>query len=62
MFITFEGLDFCRKSTQVKLLTDFLENQNKKVNLIREPGGTIISEKIRDILLDNKNTGMFEES
>lgn len=62
MFITFEGLDFSGKSTQVKLLADYLVRNNKKVNLIREPGGTIISEKIRDILLDKKNTGMFEES
>lgn len=61
MFITFEGLDFCGKSTQVKLLSDFLEKQNRKVNLIREPGGTLISEKIREILLDKKNSGMFED-
>ena len=62
MFITFEGIDFCGKSTQVKLLKDSLINDNKKVKLIREPGGTHISEEIRDILLDKKNSGMFEET
>ncbi|MFC2135844.1 dTMP kinase [Bacteroidota bacterium] len=62
MFITFEGLDFCGKSTQVKLLRDFLISKNKKVELIREPGGTPISEKVRDILLDRNNSEMFLET
>jgi len=55
MFITFEGIDFCGKSTQVELLKNYLLSKNKVVHLIREPGGTEISEKIRDILLDKKN-------
>lgn len=58
MFITFEGIDFCGKSTQVKLLEEYLIKQNKKVKIIREPGGTKISEKIRNILLDKDNEGM----
>lgn len=62
MFITFEGIDFCGKSTQVELLKEVLINDNKNVKLIREPGGTHISEEIRNILLDKKNTGMFEET
>ncbi len=62
MFITFEGIDFCGKSTQVKLLKSYLENQNRTVKLIREPGGTEISEKIRGILLDKKNSGMVIET
>ncbi len=62
MFITFEGLDFCGKSTQVNLLEDFFLNRNNKVKIIREPGGTPISEKIRDILLDKKNSGMNIET
>ncbi len=60
MFITFEGLDFCGKSTQVKLLVKYLEEKNRKVEIIREPGGTPISEKIREVLLDNKNSEMSE--
>ena len=62
MFITFEGIDFCGKSTQVELLQNYLLNKGKKVLLIREPGGTEISEKIRDILLDKKNSKMTIES
>ena len=62
MFITFEGLDFCGKSTQVKLLHDHLAGLNKKVKIIREPGGTPISEKVREILLDKKNESMFIET
>ena len=60
MFITFEGLDFCGKSTQVKMLVEHLKKKNKKIEIIREPGGTLISEKIREILLDNKNSEMSE--
>ena len=59
MFITFEGIDLSGKSTQAKLLYDFLLSKNKKSVLLREPGGTKISEKVRDILLDKKNSNMF---
>lgn len=62
MFITFEGLDFCGKSTQVKLLEKYLIDSGKNAKVIREPGGTEISEKIRDILLDKKNSEMFNET
>lgn len=62
MFITFEGLDFCGKSTQVQLLQEYLIKNNEKIELIREPGGTKISEKVRDILLDKKNSEMSIET
>lgn len=62
MFITFEGLDFCGKSTQVELLEKYLLNKGKTVRIIREPGGTSISEKVRSILLDKKNNEMHFES
>ncbi len=62
MFITFEGLDFCGKSTQVELLKKYFEEEGKIVKIIREPGGVKISEKIRDILLDNQNSEMFSET
>lgn len=58
MFITFEGIDLCGKSTQAKLLYNYLRKTGKKVILVREPGGTLISEKIREILLDKKNSNM----
>jgi dTMP kinase len=62
MFITFEGLDFCGKSTQVELLRDYYLKKNAKIKIIREPGGTEISEKIREVLLDKKNLKMTVES
>ena len=62
MFITFEGIDFCGKSTQIKKLEEYLINKHKIVKIIREPGGTQISEKVRDILLDKKNDQMFMET
>ena len=58
LFITFEGVDGCGKTTQIKLLKEHLEKNNKKVVLIREPGGTNISEKVRDIILDVNNDEM----
>jgi len=62
MFISFEGIDFSGKSTQIELLKDYLVDHNKKVEILREPGGTEISEKVRRILLDNKNEKMFAEA
>ncbi|MCF8260497.1 MAG: dTMP kinase [Melioribacteraceae bacterium] len=62
MFITFEGLDFCGKSTQVDLLIEYFESRGDKITLLREPGGTEISEKIRSILLDKKNNLMNMET
>lgn len=62
MFISFEGLDFCGKSTQIDLLEEYLKNEGKSVKIIREPGGVQISEKIREILLDKKNSKMSEET
>jgi len=50
-FLTFEGIDGCGKSTQVKMLVDKLKKSGVDVITIREPGGTRISESIRDILL-----------
>ena len=51
IFISFEGIDGCGKSTQVKLLMDAMNQSGQKTILVREPGGTIISEEIREILL-----------
>lgn len=62
MFITFEGIDFCGKSTQVELLRNYLVAQNNKVEIIREPGGTEISETVRSVLLDKKHNKMFMET
>ncbi len=58
MFITFEGIDLCGKSTQAKLLLKYLQSKKKKVIYVREPGGTKISEKIRHLLLDKDHVEM----
>jgi dTMP kinase len=52
-FITFEGIDFSGKSTQIKIAAQKLRELGFPVHLLREPGGTVISEKIRQVILDN---------
>lgn len=60
-FITFEGCDGCGKSTQLKLLNDYLTENNIPHIFTREPGGGKISEAIREILLSGKNSNMTDE-
>jgi dTMP kinase len=59
-FISFEGIDFSGKSTQIQLLRNKLEQIGKEVTVLREPGGTLISERIRDILLDARNKNLTD--
>ena len=56
MLITFEGIDGSGKSTQAKFLKKRLSDDGFNVSLLREPGGTIISEKIRDLVLNHKES------
>ena len=60
-FITLEGCEGVGKSTQLKLLIEYLKENNIDFVYTREPGGTIISEKIRGIILDKDNTEMSPE-
>lgn len=60
-FITFEGCDGCGKSTQLKRLAGFLEENGVAHIFTREPGGGRISEGIREILLNGKNAEMSDE-
>ena len=55
LFITFEGIDGCGKSTQALMVFRYLTSHNYKVKLLREPGSTHVAEKIRSILLDKRN-------
>ena len=50
--ITFEGIDGCGKTTQIKKIAEFLKSNNEKYVVLREPGNTVLSEKIRNVLLD----------
>jgi len=61
-FISFEGIDFSGKSTQIALLKKYIEENGAHVYVLREPGGTDISEKIRSILLDNRHGNMVSRS
>ncbi|HPJ21297.1 MAG TPA: dTMP kinase [Clostridia bacterium] len=58
LFISIEGLDGSGKSTQVRYIQEYLHGRNIRTLLLREPGGTKIGEKVRDILLDARNTEM----
>ena len=60
-FITFEGCDGCGKSTQLRLLSEYLVQEGIPHIFTREPGGGKISEAIREILLSGKNMEMTDE-
>ena len=60
-FITFEGCEGSGKSTQLSLFKNYLEENKIDYIFVREPGGTAISEKIRNIILDVSNKEMTSE-
>ena len=60
LFITFEGVDGCGKSTQMSLLSEYLSEKGIDAVLTREPGGCPISEKIREILLSKESGEMTD--
>lgn len=57
-FITFEGPDGAGKSTQIEYLREYFEKRGLETLFTREPGGTRLSEEIRDMLLNKENTDM----
>lgn len=61
-FITLEGIEGSGKSTQMQLTQEFLEQHGCRVVRTREPGGTELSEKIRDLLLSNELQTMHEDT
>lgn len=60
-FVTFEGCEGVGKSRQLKMLEEYLSKNNIKYYFTREPGGTAVSEQIRNIILDSKNVSMTDE-
>lgn len=62
-FLSFEGSEGCGKSTQIRMLRERLEGAGREVLLTREPGGTFIGEKIRELLQYTPEAGdMCDES
>ena len=62
LFITFEGIEGCGKSTQARMLKEFLVKEGKSVFLTREPGGPKIAEEIREMLLSVENKEMLPQT
>lgn len=60
-FVTFEGCEGSGKSTQLRLLSEYLKSVGTDFIMTREPGGSEISEEIRKIILNGKNTAMCDE-
>ncbi len=61
-FISLEGIEGSGKSTQLNFVIDYLQSKNIEVVSTREPGGTLVGEKIRDVLLDNELPDMHMDT
>lgn len=62
LFITFEGVDGCGKSTQMRFLAEHLQERGIQPVLTREPGGCSIAEQVRGIVLDIDNAEMCDNT
>lgn len=62
MFISFDGVDGAGKSTQIRLLTDWLSARGRAVVTCRDPGSTPLGERLRSILLDHHDTPIHRRS
>lgn len=62
MFISFDGVDGAGKSTQIRLLSEWLTAQGRRVVTCRDPGSTPLGERLRSILLDHHDTPIHRRS
>ena len=58
LFITLEGLDGSGKTTQIRRLAAWLEKRGLQPVITRQPGGTSLGDRVREILLDSRSTGL----
>jgi dTMP kinase len=62
VFVTFEGVDGSGKSTQAELLQDWLKKEGREVVATREPGGTPLGERVRELILDGDAMAPWSEA
>jgi dTMP kinase len=62
VLVTFEGVDGSGKSTQTELLQEWLQNEGRDVVTTREPGGTPLGERVRELLLDGEAIAPWTEA
>ena len=62
MFVTFEGIDGSGKTTQAEALVEALRGEGRTVVSTREPGGTELGERIRELVLDGPNVSGWSEA
>lgn len=58
LFVTLEGLDGSGKTTQIRRLAAWLEKRGLQPVITRQPGGTAVGDRVREILLDSRSTGL----
>jgi dTMP kinase len=62
MFVSFEGVDWSGKSTQARLLAEWLRDRGRTVLATREPGGTPVAEAVRDLVLHGEDMAPWTEA
>jgi dTMP kinase len=62
VLVTFEGVDGSGKSTQADVLSDWLQKEGRQVVTAREPGGTPLGERVRELLLDGEGMAPWTEA
>jgi dTMP kinase len=62
MFVSMEGVDGCGKSTQARLLAEYLRDLGREVVATREPGGTELGERVRQLVLNGPEMAVWAEA